>query len=86
VDDRQRRFPGQDRQVFPDTAYVERKGRVKAVLIETNSAVRLNFVRTVKAEMNLHPTSFEVVQEPMRTAKSFTRRDGASRERGISPD
>ncbi|WP_165821417.1 SNF2-related protein [Falsiruegeria mediterranea] len=59
-------FPGQDRQVLPGAAYFERKGRDEDVLIETNSAVRRYFVRTAKAELDLPPTSFEVVREPMR--------------------
>lgn len=58
-------FPGQDRQVLPDAAYFERKGRDEHVLIETNSAIRRYFVRTAKAELDLPPTSFEVVREPM---------------------
>jgi hypothetical protein len=51
-------YPGQDRQVLPDAAYFERKGRDEDVLIETNSAIRRYFVRTAKAELDLPPTSF----------------------------
>lgn len=58
-------YPGQDRQVLPDAAYFERKGRDEDVLKETNSAIRRYFVRTAKAELDLPKTSFEIVREPM---------------------
>lgn len=58
-------YPGQDRQVLPDAAYFERRGRDERVLIDTNSAIRRYFVRTAKAELDLPPTNFQVVREPM---------------------
>ncbi|WP_415714428.1 DEAD/DEAH box helicase [Roseibium sp.] len=58
-------YPGQDRQVLPDEAYFERRGREEQVLLDTNNAIRRYFVRTAKAELNLPPTKFEVVREPM---------------------
>jgi hypothetical protein len=58
-------YPGQDRQVLPDAAYFERKGRDEQVLTDTNNAIRRYFVRTAKAELDLPPTRFEVVREPM---------------------
>ena len=58
-------YPGQDRQVLPESAYFERKGRDKNVLIETNKAIKRFFVRTPKAELDLPPTNFQVVREPM---------------------
>lgn len=59
-------YPGQDRQILPDAAYFERLGRDEQVLIDTNLAVSRYFVRTPKSQLNLPPTKFEVVREPMR--------------------
>jgi SNF2 family DNA or RNA helicase len=58
-------YPGQDRQVLPDAAYFQRLGRDEHVLIETNSAIRRYFVRTPKADLDLPPTTFDVIREQM---------------------
>lgn len=58
-------YPGQDRQILPDTTYFERLGRDEQVLADTNRAVRRYFVRTPKVELDLPPTRFEVLRELM---------------------
>ena len=58
-------YPGQDRQVLPADAYFERKGRDKNVLIETHKSMKPYFVRTAKDELDLPPTCFKTVREPM---------------------
>ena len=59
-------YPGQDRQILPDEAYNVRDGRDERVLRATNRAVTRYFVRTPKSRLDLPPTEFEVVREPMR--------------------
>lgn len=58
-------YPGQDRQILPDTAYFERNGRDEDVLLATNNAVRKYFVRTPKSELKLPPTKFHVERQAM---------------------
>ena len=58
-------YPGQDRQVLPAATYFERKGRDEDVLMQTHNAMKRYFVRTAKDELDLPPTSFETVREPM---------------------
>lgn len=58
-------YPGQDHQILPPSAYVERDGRDPDVLAETADAIGRYFVRTPKSRLKLPPTKFEVVAEPM---------------------
>ena len=58
-------YPGQDRQIVPRSAYVERDGRDPAVLSDTHRALSRYFVRTAKSELALPPTRFDVVRRPM---------------------
>ena len=58
-------YPGQDHQILPASAYVEKDGRDEHVLRETGSAIDRYFVRTPKAKLNLPPTVFEVIRRPM---------------------
>ncbi|MBF6150209.1 DEAD/DEAH box helicase [Nocardia nova] len=59
-------YPGQDQQILPPSAYFERSGRDQDVLRETSSAISRYFVRTPKSKLDLPPTTFDVVAEPMR--------------------
>jgi SNF2 family DNA or RNA helicase len=59
-------YPGQDQQILPASAYFERDGREEHVLQATSAAISRYFVRTPKSLLNLPPTNFEVVIEPMR--------------------
>lgn len=59
-------YPGQDRQILPSSTYTERDGREDHVLRATSRALTRYFVRTPKSELDLPPTEFEVVVEPMR--------------------
>lgn len=63
-------YPGQDRQILPDNAYLERMGRDTQVLSDTNEAIRRYFVRTPKTELDLPRTTFEVVREQMSPIQS----------------
>jgi len=58
-------YPGQDRQIVPRSAYVERDGREEGVLFETHRAMSRYFVRTPKSELALPPTRFDVVRRQM---------------------
>lgn len=58
-------YPGQDRQILPASAYVERQGRDDAVLAETHAAIARYFVRTAKTELKLPPTDFTVIRREM---------------------
>jgi SNF2 family DNA or RNA helicase len=58
-------YPGQDRQILPPNAFVERLGRDASVLAETHAAFAKYFVRTPKTELDLPPTEFKVVRRPM---------------------
>ncbi|BAW05080.1 DEAD/DEAH box helicase [Nocardia seriolae] len=59
-------YPGQDQQILPASAYFERSGRDKDVLRETGAAISRYFVRTPKSRLDLPPTNFDVITEPMR--------------------
>lgn len=59
-------YPGQDRQILPPNAYNERDGRKEQVLRAAGNAVARYFVRTPKSRLDLPPTKFDVVVEPMR--------------------
>lgn len=58
-------YPGQDRQILPDSAYFERMTRDKTVLSATNIAVRKYFVRTPKTDLDLPDTEFRVERQEM---------------------
>jgi SNF2 family DNA or RNA helicase len=58
-------YPGQDRQILPRAAYLERNGRDAEVLAETQIALKRYFVRTAKTELDLPPTSFDVIRQDM---------------------
>ncbi|MEJ2855026.1 MULTISPECIES: DEAD/DEAH box helicase [unclassified Saccharothrix] len=58
-------YPGQDRQILPASAYVERDGREDHVLRATSQAVARYFVRTPKSDLSLPPTEFRMLVEPM---------------------
>jgi SNF2 family DNA or RNA helicase len=58
-------YPGQDRQILPAGAYIERDGREEHVLEETARAVARYFVRTPKSRLGLPPTTSRVLREPM---------------------
>ena len=58
-------YPGQERQILPSDVYTERLQRDDRVLAETNSAIRRYFVRTPKSDLDLPPTRFAVVRQPM---------------------
>lgn len=58
-------YPGQDRQILPASAYQERDGREEQVLLQTRDAISRYFVRTTKSRLDLPPTIFDVVREPM---------------------
>jgi SNF2 family DNA or RNA helicase len=58
-------YPGQDGQILPRSAYVERDGRDAEVLRQTSDAIARYFVRTAKSELALPPTRFKVVRRQM---------------------
>lgn len=58
-------YPGQDQQILPGSAYSERDGRNEEVLQATGNAISRYFVRTPKSQLNLPPTSFNVISKPM---------------------
>jgi SNF2 family DNA or RNA helicase len=58
-------YPGQDHQILPASAYIEKDGRDENVLRETGLAIKRYFVRTPKARLSLPPTVFEVIRRPM---------------------
>ena len=58
-------YPGQDTQILPASAYRERDGREAKVLAETHEAISRYFVRTTKSRLELPPTLFDVVNQPM---------------------
>jgi hypothetical protein len=58
-------YPGQDHQILPASAYVERDGRDPAVLAATTQAIGRYFVRTPKSGLDLPKTEFTIVARPM---------------------
>jgi SNF2 family DNA or RNA helicase len=58
-------YPGQDQQILPAGVYYERDTRSEEVLRATSAAITRYFVRTPKSTLNLPPTKFTVVNEPM---------------------
>ena len=58
-------YPGQDSQILPQSAYREKDGRDQRVLAETRDAIARYFVRTTKSKLDLPPTTFDVVRQPM---------------------
>ncbi|MEV0261610.1 DEAD/DEAH box helicase [Streptomyces sp. NPDC050617] len=58
-------YPGQDHKILPRGAYSERDGRDPLVVAQTSQAIGRCFVRTPKSRLELPPTEFEVVAEPM---------------------
>ncbi|MFD8596355.1 DEAD/DEAH box helicase [Kitasatospora sp. NPDC059646] len=58
-------YPGQDHQILPAGAYSEQDGRDPVVVAETSRAIERYFVRTPKSQLNLPPTTFDVVARPM---------------------
>lgn len=58
-------YPGQDQQILPASAYLERDGRDPDVLQATSAAISRYFVRTPKSRLELPPTDFTVVTEPL---------------------
>lgn len=63
-------YPGQDRQILPNSAYQEREGRDEEVLAETRDSIARYFVRTTKSQLDLPPTNFQVVRKPMGAIQS----------------
>ena len=58
-------YPGQARLILPKEAFLERQGRMPAVLRRTHEAVARYFVRTCKSDLSLPPTSMHLVTRPM---------------------
>ncbi|MER5978621.1 DEAD/DEAH box helicase [Streptomyces sp. NPDC001857] len=58
-------YPGQDRKILPRGAYTEANGRDPDVVAETSAAIERYFVRTPKSGLDLPPTEFEIITEPM---------------------
>jgi SNF2 family DNA or RNA helicase len=58
-------YPGQDKQILPEDAYVERLGRNQQVLQDTNKAIHKYFVRTCKSDLGLPPTTMSILSRPM---------------------
>jgi SNF2 family DNA or RNA helicase len=58
-------YPGQDRNILPQSAYLARDGREETVLIETHSAISRYFVRTTKSGLDLPATKFNVIRKKM---------------------
>lgn len=58
-------YPGQDRQILPSDAYIERLGRDRDVLAKTHAALARYFVRTPKSDLNLPRTDFNVIRREM---------------------
>jgi len=58
-------YPGQDHQILPASAYVERDGRDPDVLDATTRAIGQYFVRTPKSRLKLPATKFDVIKRPM---------------------
>lgn len=58
-------YPGQDHQILPANAYVEKDGRDPDVLADTAAAITRYFVRTPKSRLQLPPTKFNVIKEAM---------------------
>lgn len=58
-------YPGQDRQILPDSAYYERDTRNEDVLRLTSEAIEKYFVRTTKARLGLPPTNFSIEKSSM---------------------
>lgn len=58
-------YPGQDNQILPRSAYIERDGRDEQVLRDTSAAIERYFVRTPKLELALPPTKFDVIRRQM---------------------
>ena len=64
-------YPGQDRQILPSRAYVERLGREADVLATTQTAISRLFVRTRKDDLQLPGTRIQVLQRPMRPVQQM---------------
>ncbi|MBZ9711469.1 DEAD/DEAH box helicase [Mesorhizobium sp. ESP7-2] len=63
-------YPGQDRQILPEAAYIERLGRDDSVLAQTRDAISQYFVRTRKTDLDLPDTKFKVIRRPMSPIQS----------------
>ncbi|WP_192255596.1 DEAD/DEAH box helicase [Mesorhizobium caraganae] len=63
-------YPGQDRQILPEAAYIERLGRDENVLAQTRAAISRYFVRTRKTDLDLPDTKFKVIRRPMSPIQS----------------
>lgn len=58
-------YPGQERQLLPQNAFVASLGRDPVVLQATNAAIKRYFVRTCKSDLGLPPTTIKVEKQPM---------------------
>ena len=63
-------YPGQERQLLPQEAFVPAQGRDSDVLAATHRAVQKFFVRTCKSDLKLPPTSIQVVTQEMGPVQS----------------
>lgn len=63
-------YPGQAKQILPETAFVPKLSLDNDVLRDANRAIRRYFVRTCKTELGLPPTKMRVVAHPMGAIQS----------------
>lgn len=63
-------YPGQERQLLPQNAFVAALGRNPAVLQATHIAIKRYFVRTCKGDLQLPPTVSRVEKRPMGPVQS----------------
>lgn len=63
-------YPGQERQLLPQAAFVPTQGRDPQVLAETHQSVKRYFVRTCKTDLQLPPTTSRILTEPMGPVQS----------------
>ena len=76
-------YPGQDRQILPASAYLERDGRDEAVVREVGAAISRYFVRTPKSKLGLTHPVFNVVKEPMAPIQAAVYEALLGRYRGL---
>jgi SNF2 family DNA or RNA helicase len=63
-------YPGQERQLLPQNAFIAALGRDPGVLRATHVAIRRYFVRTCKADLRLPPTTSRVEKRAMGPVQS----------------
>lgn len=76
-------YPGQEQQILPPDAFVERLGLEQSVLSQTHNAIRRYFVRTRKSELRLPPTRMHVVSRPMGPVQAAIYAGLVGRYRGV---